>query len=47
MKGLPEQVDDLLPWMVREYKKRRLVPAMAGDDVIGMERTVQEDSDVD
>lgn len=47
MKGLPEQVDDLLPWMVREYKKRRLVPAMVGDDVIGMERTVQEDSDVD
>lgn len=26
MKGLPEQVDDLLPWIVREYKKKRLEP---------------------
>ena len=47
MKTLPEQVDDFLPWMVREYKKRRLAPAMAGNDVIGMERTVQGDSDID
>lgn len=26
MKELPESVDDLLPWIVREYKKRRLTP---------------------
>lgn len=47
MKGLPEQVDDLLPWMVREYKKRRLAPAIAGDAVVGMERVMQQESDLD
>ena len=37
IKTLPEKVDDLLPWMVREYKKRRLVPKMDNDGfVMGM-----------
>ena len=37
IKTLPEKVDDLLPWMVREYKKRRLVPKLDSDGfVVGM-----------
>ena len=31
MKGLPEKVDDFLPWIVREYKKKRLEPSMVGE----------------
>jgi len=30
MKSLPEKVDDFLPWIVREYKKKRLEPSIVG-----------------
>jgi hypothetical protein len=38
MKYLPEKVDDLLPWIVREYKKKRLIPSISDDGIFrGME----------